>query len=181
MPNDQPYTTGQAAKYCHVSQATIINWIKDGKLEAYTTPGGHYRIPQSDLVSFLETYRMPIDAALRVSPRPQLLLVGGGPGIRRLAQVLNEKGGFDISLASNDYAASAHVARAEPDAVLIDMCTSADPLGLCRWVRAFSQDVTLLLLGDPEREAAARAAGAHEYLISDALASLEARLEVLLQ
>jgi excisionase family DNA binding protein len=33
-------TTGQAAGYCHVSQATIVNWIKKGKLKAYATPGG---------------------------------------------------------------------------------------------------------------------------------------------
>lgn len=58
-------TTGEAARYCYVSQATIINWIKKGKLEAYTTPGGHYRILLSDFVSFLKTYRMPVDVTLK--------------------------------------------------------------------------------------------------------------------
>ena len=65
MSETDPLTTGQAARYCHVSQATIINWIKKGKLRAYATPGGHYRILLPDFLSFLETYRMPVDSALR--------------------------------------------------------------------------------------------------------------------
>jgi excisionase family DNA binding protein len=181
MSNSRPFSTGQAAKYCGVSQATVINWIRDGRLGAYTTPGGHHRIPRADLVSFLKTYGMPIDAALERTPRPRLLLVGDGPDLRRLAKALDEKNGVEVSLTSNDYAASARVARLEPDAVVIDMRTSSDPLSLCRWVREFSEQVTLLLVGDPKREASARAAGADEYLYPDALASLEARLLVVLQ
>lgn len=65
MVKNQSLTTGQAARYCHVSQATILNWIKKGQLEAYATPGGHYRILLPDFISFLETYRMPVDSALR--------------------------------------------------------------------------------------------------------------------
>jgi excisionase family DNA binding protein len=57
-------TTGQAARYCQVCNATILNWIKQGKLEAYTTPGGHFRIRLSDLLSFLERYEMPVDPRL---------------------------------------------------------------------------------------------------------------------
>ncbi len=62
---NQSLTTGQAARYCCVSQATILNWIKKGKLAAYATPGGHYRILLPDFISFLETYRMPVDSALK--------------------------------------------------------------------------------------------------------------------
>jgi len=65
MSETDPLTTGQAAKYCHVSQATIINWIKKDKLRAYATPGGHYRILLPDFLSFLETYQMPVEAVLR--------------------------------------------------------------------------------------------------------------------
>jgi excisionase family DNA binding protein len=67
MAEIQTLTTGQAARYCHVSQATILNWIKKGKLEAYATPGGHYRILLPDFLSFLEMYKMPVDSELRVS------------------------------------------------------------------------------------------------------------------
>ena len=61
-----PLTTGEAAKYCHVSQATIVNWIKLGKLSAYSTPGGHYRILLTDFLLFLERHGMPVDPRLKV-------------------------------------------------------------------------------------------------------------------
>lgn len=46
---EEPLTTGDVAKYCHVTPTTIGNWIKGrgvrgSSLKAYTTPGGHYRI-----------------------------------------------------------------------------------------------------------------------------------------
>jgi two-component system OmpR family response regulator len=64
---DDPITTGQAAEYCHVTRATVVNWIKKGKLKAYTTPGGHFRIPVPDFLAFLKSYGMPIDPDLRTA------------------------------------------------------------------------------------------------------------------
>ena len=58
---DKPLTTGEIARICHVSQATVLNWIRDRGLKAYATPGGHYRVVPSDLQSFAARYRMPID------------------------------------------------------------------------------------------------------------------------
>ena len=67
MQKSKPLTTGQAAEYCHVSQATIINWIKKGSLKAYTTPGGHHRILLPDFLAFLERYSIPVDPILEKS------------------------------------------------------------------------------------------------------------------
>ena len=61
MASVKPLTTGQVATYCHVSQATILNWIKKGELKAYATPGGHFRILAAELLLFLEAYGMPVD------------------------------------------------------------------------------------------------------------------------
>ena len=58
---EKPLTTGEIARICQVSQATVLNWIRDRGLSAYTTPGGHYRVMPSDLQSFAARYRMPID------------------------------------------------------------------------------------------------------------------------
>ena len=45
-------TTGQAAQLCQVSRRALNNWIREGKLKAYTAPGGHYRIRLLDLEEF---------------------------------------------------------------------------------------------------------------------------------
>jgi excisionase family DNA binding protein len=54
-------TTGEVARICQVSQTTVLNWIRDRGLNAYTTPGGHYRIQPADLQAFAACYRMLID------------------------------------------------------------------------------------------------------------------------
>jgi excisionase family DNA binding protein len=58
---EKPLTTGEIARICQVSQATVLNWIRDRGLKAYATPGGHYRVIPSDLQAFATRYRMPID------------------------------------------------------------------------------------------------------------------------
>jgi excisionase family DNA binding protein len=180
MPNHGPLTTGKAAEYCHVSQATIVNWIKDRRLKAYTTPGGHRRILQSDLVSFLEAHSMPVDPALRQATGPRLLLVGDNPRMKSLAETLSERNGFEISIARSDYEASAEVMRAEPDAVVIDMETPCDPLGLCRWVSDSSEDVKLVVIGEGNEKGSALAAGADLYVAGEALPALS-KLTALLE
>jgi tRNA 2-thiouridine synthesizing protein E len=46
-------TTGQAAKLCSVTPATVLNWIRKGQLEGVRTAGGHYRIRRDKLEPLL--------------------------------------------------------------------------------------------------------------------------------
>ena len=46
-------TTFQAAKLLSVSPDTILKWIKLGKVNAYRTPGGHYRIEKVHIENLL--------------------------------------------------------------------------------------------------------------------------------
>lgn len=50
-------TTTELARLCGVSRFTIINWTNRGKIRASRTVGRHYRIPVSEAMSFLETFR----------------------------------------------------------------------------------------------------------------------------
>ncbi len=49
-------TTGQAAELCAVTPATVLNWIRKGRLEGVRTAGGHYRI-RRDVIEPLLTDR----------------------------------------------------------------------------------------------------------------------------
>ena len=60
MSANKPLTTGDVARLCQVSQATILNWIRDRGLNAYTTAGGHYRIHPADLQEFAARYGIPL-------------------------------------------------------------------------------------------------------------------------
>jgi excisionase family DNA binding protein len=55
-PSHSEYlTTTKLAKLWGVSRFTVLNWIKQEKVKAIRTVGGHYRIPVSEALSFLET------------------------------------------------------------------------------------------------------------------------------
>lgn len=64
MNNEKRLTTGDVMKYCQVSRATVLKWIKSNKLPAYIHPDGQFRVTQTAFVDFLREYHMPIDKAL---------------------------------------------------------------------------------------------------------------------
>ena len=72
---NKPLTTGQIARICQVSPATVLNWIRDRGLNAYATPGGHYRVQVQDLQAFAAQYRMPLD----LNPGEERRLETAGP------------------------------------------------------------------------------------------------------
>ncbi len=54
----------EVANLCGVVNQTTINWIKNGYLKAFTTPGGQYRIYSDELLNFLKSQGMRIPKEL---------------------------------------------------------------------------------------------------------------------
>ena len=54
----------EIANYCQVNRRTVGQWIKEGKIKAYQTPGKHNRVKREDFLKFLEKYQMPIPLEL---------------------------------------------------------------------------------------------------------------------
>ena len=52
--NKEYLTTFEAAKLLSVTPDAVLKWIKSGKLLAYRTPGGHYRIKRSNIEKLLQ-------------------------------------------------------------------------------------------------------------------------------
>jgi excisionase family DNA binding protein len=63
------YSTYQVAAFCHVHHTSIIHWVNENKLKAYTTPGGHRRICEEDLVAFMKQYGIPMPEELKYRKR----------------------------------------------------------------------------------------------------------------
>ncbi len=55
----------EVANICGVVNQTAINWIKNGYLKAFTTPGGQYRVYAEDLIDFLQSRSMRVPEELR--------------------------------------------------------------------------------------------------------------------
>jgi excisionase family DNA binding protein len=80
-------TTFQAAKMCHVSPGSVVRWIREGKLPASMTAGGHHRIALEDLLKFLKKLRMPVPAEFEhTEARCRSLVVSSNP--KNLKQIL---------------------------------------------------------------------------------------------
>jgi len=54
----------EVADICGVVNQTAINWIKNGFLKAFMTPGGQYRVYAEDLLAFLTSRGMRIPEGL---------------------------------------------------------------------------------------------------------------------
>jgi hypothetical protein len=65
MRRKKRYSTGEAAKLLGVSFITVKRWIYAGKIKAIKTPGGHYRIPESEIQRWLGTKHPPPKQVIR--------------------------------------------------------------------------------------------------------------------
>ncbi|MDR1443632.1 MAG: helix-turn-helix domain-containing protein [Treponema sp.] len=57
------YSALEVANICGVVNQTAINWIRNGYLKAFSTPGGQYRVYEDDLSNFLSGHGMRNSAA----------------------------------------------------------------------------------------------------------------------
>jgi excisionase family DNA binding protein len=48
------YKTAEVAKRLHVSLDTVVRWIREKRLNAVRTAGGHYRISEEDIENYLK-------------------------------------------------------------------------------------------------------------------------------
>ena len=58
LKRNRPLTTFEISKICGVTLPTVANWINQGKLIAYKTPGKHRRVSKEHLVLFMKLYEI---------------------------------------------------------------------------------------------------------------------------
>ena len=134
------FTTSEVARYCAVTNDGVLKWIKSGKLRAFSTPGGHYRVSAEDFRSFLEQYDIPVDEAFfQGSQRERaVLVVDDEPNIRdivgRLLKELDPS--MRIEEACDGYEAGIKIGSLQPDLVIMDvMMPRVDGISLCKSIR----------------------------------------------
>lgn len=115
---EKAYTTFEAAKICHVTHHSIKNWIKQGLIKASRTPGGHYRILETDLDSFREQYDMfPRDKG---SAKRRVMVVDDDPDALSLMEKILTDDGFELIKVSNATEVGLKAAQLSPDLILLD-------------------------------------------------------------
>jgi len=169
MTKKAVFTTFEAAKLCHVSPLSIINWVNAGRLPAFRTPGGHRRIRREDLLLFMRDNGLPIPEEMQEgSGRRKVLVVDDEPSIRELlAEHLSTRTSpYEVSTAADGFEAGRLVATFRPDVVLLDLrMPGVDGFQICRTIKAdpeSSSTVVIAMTGyySPETEARVLECGA---------------------
>jgi two-component system, OmpR family, response regulator len=155
------FTTSEVARYCAVTNDGVLKWIKAGKIQAFSTPGGHYRIGAEDFREFLVRYRIPVDDEFFTgSARTRtVLVVDDEADVREtLSRILKDmEPGLRIEVAQDGYEAGIKIGALQPDLVVMDvMMPRVDGLSLCRSIRE-NPDTrgikVLAITGFPEHDA----------------------------
>lgn len=171
---DRFLTTGEVAQYCQVSPVTVFRWIKEGKLSAHSTPGGHYRVRATDLLAFLAKHSIPVDTELRrkVAGEVRILVVDDEQAIvETIVRNLQRLGSqFRFATAYNGFEAGRQLALFSPDLIVLDlMMPGVDGLDVCRQVKGdpTTRHIKILVVtgySSEQQLQAAREAGADDCL-----------------
>lgn len=181
MKTPTALTTGDIAAHCHVCYETVANWIKSGRLRAYSTPGGHRRVRRRDFEQFLRDHEMPpledvVDAspqALTPLPRKhRLLIVDDEPTIVQLIadtfDLTSDQ--YELATAGDGFEAGLLMGRFNPDLVILDlMMPKIDGFKVCQTIKGDpdTQDIIILIVTGFAQEdniQRARTCGADDWM-----------------
>lgn len=164
------FTTQDVARVLSASRTSVQRWIDSGNLRAFKTPGGHRRVTQGELVSFLRKQGVPIPASLQA--RPRLLAVDDAAGVRALKTLGRAlSGAVDLEAPEDPVAALMSVGAGDFDVLLLDAeLAEPDALLLLEKVKAAPRTSSAVVFAvgrrpDAKLEAKFRKAGAAAWLV----------------
>lgn len=123
------YSALEVANICGVVNQTAINWIRNGYLKAFSTPGGQYRIYLEDLVDFMKERNMKIPVDVLDSyqnSRPlsaSILVVDDDKGLNQVVTKYLEKEfpNSTIYQAFDGFEAGTIIGEKKPNIILLDL------------------------------------------------------------
>jgi CheY-like chemotaxis protein len=138
MARRNSLSTGDIARHCQVTPATVVNWIKAGKLKVYSTPGGQYRMEVKAFVDFLNENKFPVPEELAPALARRILVIDDDEEILELAgEALAEYlPSATIETSSDGYDGLLKIGAFKPHAIVLDlMMPRVDGAEVCRRLR----------------------------------------------
>lgn len=148
----------EVANICGVVNQTAINWIRNGYLKAFTTPGGQYRVYAEDLMAFLDTRGMRIPEELSSLMKDEvgwtsILIVDDDRDLNDLLKRWVEKKlpDYRVFQAYDGFEAGKALAELRPGFVFLDIdLPGIDGHKLCRKIKedpSFGKPFVLAMTG----------------------------------
>ena len=116
----------EVANICGVVNQTAINWIRNGHLKAFTTPGGQYRIYAKDLAAFLDKRGMSASGEvlqiMTENANWDIFLIAAHPSINNnlKAEIESLLPGHSIVQAFDWFEVGRKITEEKPGFVLLD-------------------------------------------------------------
>jgi len=119
---NKPYTTGEIAGFCHVTINAVKKWIASGKLVAFRTPGGHYRVNREDFMDFLDKYKLNIKEEVFPEHKKILIVDDEASVVEYIKGALETMAeGYEIETAGDGYEALIKVGDFKPELLVLDI------------------------------------------------------------
>ncbi len=165
-------TTFEAADFCHTSYMSVKRWIWSGKLKAFKTPGGHFRIRRNDMIEFMRKNDIPVPED-EPMVRKRVLIVDDDEMVREgVANFLRMNSAeLEVATAGDGYEAGLMVSQFRPDIILLDlMMPRMDGFSVCERLKKspMTRDISIIVLtgfGNEENTRRAYACGADKVLV----------------
>lgn len=126
MAVKRQFKTAEICGFFDVTRVTVIDWIKNGKLTAYETGGGHYRVMREDLIDFFKQKNRPLPDELKSESEKhkkyKILIVDDEKNsVEFIKMVLDDLGvDLEIQAAYDGLEAGFKVAHFLPHLVILD-------------------------------------------------------------
>ncbi len=166
----QYFTMSQAAGICAVNRTTMLRWVRSGKIEAYSTPGGHKRILSEVLKKWLEDNQMPFDINELQDKKTRILIVDDDRTVRMYLTKILKGVLIETETAADGFIAGKKIVQFRPDLVILDLSMPyMDGFEVCKTLKAdhdTSEIKIIVLTGHATEENRKRAisAGADAFL-----------------
>jgi len=166
-------TTHEIARDCYVTGRTVVQWINEGKLKAFRTPGNHSRIKAEEFLDFLHRYQMPVPSDLMGDngSRQRILIVDDDRGmVDAIQRFLKREKIYDLEVAFDGFEAGHKFADFQPDLIILDVkMPQLDGYEVCARIRSNqkNKNVKMLLVSGiigPKEIRRIQESGADDYL-----------------
>ncbi|WP_318712960.1 response regulator [Treponema sp.] len=173
------YSALEVARICGVVNQTSINWIKNGHLKAFKTPGGQFRVYPDDLVEFMKMRDMRIPEEVvaqcknnsKETKKIKILFVDDDESFNNVSVSLLQKTLPDAEIfqAFDGFEAGSMAVKKMPDCLILDLSLpGVDGIKICRTIStsdAFGkpQIIIVTAMEDEETEKTCRDLGVKYY------------------
>ncbi len=149
ITRDSLLTSYEVGELLQVDPSTVNKWVKEGRITAFKTPGGHHRIRAADLLGFLEQHKMPVPPSLTSVAHRRLLVVDDDPQeLRAMARMFRPLAHVvELKLIDKPIDALVQVGAFAPQVVLLDVVMPGlDGIEVCRRLKAMDETRSIKVL-----------------------------------